>query len=58
MSLGTNIRLARIFSHPSRRLFSVAVDHFVGYPRTMTDGLRDLPKTIAAVVRAVPMRSP
>lgn len=54
MSLGTNIRLARIFSHPSRRLFSVAVDHFVGYPRTMTDGLGDLPKTIAAVVGAGP----
>lgn len=54
MSLGTNIRLARIFSHSSQRLFSVAVDHFVGYPRTMTDGLRDLPGTIAAVVRAGP----
>ena len=54
MSLGTNIRLARVFSHPSQRLFSVAVDHFVGYPGTMTHGLRDLPKTLAAVVRAGP----
>lgn len=54
MSLGKAIRLRRIFSDPSGRLLSVAVDHFVGYPRTMTDGLHNLPKTISEVVAAKP----
>jgi class I fructose-bisphosphate aldolase len=54
MSLGKAVRLQRIFSDPSGRLLSVAVDHFVGYPGTMTDGLANLPKTIAQVVAAKP----
>ena len=54
MSLGKTIRLRRIFSDPSGRLLSVAVDHFVGYPRTMVDGLHNLPKTISAVADAQP----
>ncbi|TGP13866.1 aldolase, partial [Mesorhizobium sp. M1D.F.Ca.ET.234.01.1.1] len=29
MSLGTTVRLARLFSHPSGNLFGGAVDHFV-----------------------------
>ena len=29
MSLGTKVRLARLFSHPSGKLFGGAVDHFV-----------------------------
>ncbi len=54
MSLGKAIRLRRIFSHPSGRLLSVAVDHFVGYPQTMTGGLHNLPGTLADVVAARP----
>lgn len=54
MSLGKNVRLRRIFNDPSGRLLSVAVDHFVGYQKAMTDGLADLPKTIAQVVAAKP----
>ena len=44
MDLGKAIRLHRIFSDPSGRLLSVAVDHFAGYPGTMTAGLHNLPK--------------
>src|ERR1017187_6058178 len=54
MSLGKQIRLNRIFSHPSGRICSVAVDHFVGYAEKLPPGLTDLPKTIAAVVRGRP----
>ena len=33
MNLGKLIRLNRLFAHPSNRLCSVAVDHFIGYGR-------------------------
>ncbi|GAA1310319.1 aldolase [Planotetraspora silvatica] len=52
--LGTAVRLNRIFSNPSGRFFSVAVDHFVGYPRTMQDGLRDLPSMVKTLVDVAP----
>lgn len=52
--LGTAVRLNRIFSHPSGRFFSVAVDHFVGYPRTMQDGLSDLPRMVRTLVGTAP----
>ena len=54
MGLGKSIRLNRIFGHPSGRLCSVAVDHFVGYANEMPPGLADLPKTIAEVVAEGP----
>ena len=54
MSLGKQIRLNRIFSHPSGRFCSVAVDHFVGYSHDMPEGLADLPKAISAIVSAKP----
>jgi class I fructose-bisphosphate aldolase len=54
MNLGKAIRLHRIFSDPSGRLLSVAVDHFAGYEGTMTAGLHNLPKTIAEVAEARP----
>ena len=31
MAVGKKIRLNRIFSHPSGRFLSVAVDHFIAY---------------------------
>ena len=45
MDLGKQIRLKRIFSHPSGRLCSVAVDHFLNYHHEMPAGLRDLPRS-------------
>ena len=44
MNIGKHIRLNRIFSHPSGRLCSVAVDHFIGYgPLLPGGGLSNLP---------------
>jgi class I fructose-bisphosphate aldolase len=54
MGLGKQIRLNRLFSHPSGRFCSVAVDHFVGYSARLPEGLRNLPETIAAVVSGAP----
>ena len=54
MELGKQNRLGRIFSHPSGRLCSVAVDHFVGYSQQMPAGLSDLPKTLARVIAGRP----
>jgi class I fructose-bisphosphate aldolase len=54
MDLGKQVRLNRIFSHPSGRLCSVAVDHFLNYHEDMPEGLRDLPKTIRTVLQAKP----
>ncbi len=54
MGLGKQVRLNRLFSHPSGRLCSVAVDHFVGYSERLPDGLANLPKTLAAIVAETP----
>jgi len=54
MNIGKLTRLNRIFSHPSGRLCSVAVDHFIGYGQGLPDGLRQFKTTLAAVVAAEP----
>ena len=54
MDLAKKIRLNRIFSHPSGRICSVAVDHFVGYQQGLPEGLIDVPKTIGQLVAAKP----
>jgi class I fructose-bisphosphate aldolase len=54
VSLGKQIRLKRIFSHPSGRLCSVAVDHFLNYDQDMPAGLRDLPRVIGALLEGKP----
>jgi len=54
MDLGKSIRLARLFSHASGRLCSVAVDHFIGYQTGLPEGLRDLRTTLDAVVAGRP----
>jgi class I fructose-bisphosphate aldolase len=54
MGLGKQVRLNRLFSHPSGRLCSVAVDHFVGYSEHLPEGLANLPKTLAQVVTGMP----
>ena len=46
MDLGKQIRLGRLFSHPSGRLCSLAVDHFVGYNKGLPVGLRNVPETL------------
>lgn len=54
MSLGKQIRLKRIFSHPSGRLCSVAVDHLLGYSESLPNGLLHLPKTLQAIMDGQP----
>jgi class I fructose-bisphosphate aldolase len=54
MNIGKQIRLNRIFSHPSGRLCSIAVDHFIAYGEGLPTGLRHIRPTLAAVVSARP----
>lgn len=55
MSIGRQIRLNRLFAHPSGRLCSVAVDHFIGYsPETVPEGLRDIAQTLELIVAGRP----
>ncbi len=54
MNLGKLIRLNRLFSHPSGRLCSVAVDHLLGYSHGMPPGLLHIKSTLAAVMAARP----
>ena len=54
MNLGKRVRLNRIFAHPSGRLCSVAVDHFIGYQAGLPEGLRDLPAALRLLVEAGP----
>jgi class I fructose-bisphosphate aldolase len=54
MNLGKLIRLNRLFSHPSGRLCSVAVDHFIGYAQGLPPGLRHIKTTLSAVAAGRP----
>ena len=54
MDLAKQIRLNRLFSHPSGRLVSVAVDHFVGYQKGLPEGLVNVPETIGKLVEGKP----
>lgn len=57
MGLGKQVRLNRIFAHPSGRFFSVAVDHFIGYTNRwegLPVGLRKIKETISAIVEGKP----
>ena len=54
MSVGKETRLRRLFSHPSGRFMSVAVDHFIGYTGRVPPGLRDLANSLAQIVDARP----
>lgn len=53
-SLGKQVRLNRIFSDPSGRILSVAVDHLINYPTGLPGGLREMGKTIEAIIGARP----
>ncbi len=54
MGIGKQIRLQRLFSHPSGRLCSVAVDHFIGYGEGIPPGLWHLRATLEAIVAGRP----
>jgi class I fructose-bisphosphate aldolase len=55
VGIGKAIRLGRLFSHPSGRLCSVAVDHFVNYSKgKLPDGLRRIGKTLEEIVAGRP----
>ncbi len=54
MSLGKLVRLNRLFAHPSGRLCSVAVDHFVAYTEGLPPGLRHIRPTLAAIMAGRP----
>ncbi len=53
-NLGKQVRLNRVFSHPSGRILTVAVDHLINYPTGMPEGLRRLGETIEKVVEGRP----
>jgi class I fructose-bisphosphate aldolase len=48
------VRLNRIFSHPSGRICTIAVDHLIGLRGKLPPGLRTIQATLAAVVAARP----
>jgi class I fructose-bisphosphate aldolase len=54
MNTGKLVRMNRIFSHPSGRLCSVAVDHFIGYAEGLPEGLRRIRATLAAIAAGGP----
>ncbi|MCC6612384.1 MAG: aldolase [Anaerolineae bacterium] len=54
MSLGKQVRLSRIFAHPSGNLCSIAVDHFTIYNIGLPQGLRQIEKTLDAVMAGEP----
>ena len=54
MSVGKQVRLNRLFAHPSGRLCSAAIDHFSIYNEGLPPGLRRLPETLDAVVAGRP----
>ena len=54
MNTGKLVRMNRLFSHPSGRLCSIAVDHFIGYSGGLPAGLRSIQSTLAAIVAGRP----
>jgi class I fructose-bisphosphate aldolase len=54
MNTGKLVRMNRLFAHPSGRLCSVAVDHFIGYAAGLPHGLRAIQPTLAAIVAGQP----
>ena len=54
MDVGKLCRLNRLFSHPSGRLCSVAIDHFIGYQTGLPEGLRDLSEALRLLMAGGP----
>jgi class I fructose-bisphosphate aldolase len=53
-SLGKQVRLNRLFSHPSGRMLGVAVDHLMNYPDGLPQGLKPIAETLRQIVEAAP----
>ena len=55
MDIGKQVRLNRLFSHPSGRMFAVAVDHFINYRlEQLPAGLRDIARTLDLIAAGKP----
>ena len=54
MNTGKLVRFNRIFSHPSGRLCSVAIDHYIGYGDEMPPGLLHIGATSGELVAGRP----
>jgi len=55
MNVGKKVRLNRLFSHPSGRMFAVAVDHFINYRLdTLPAGLRNISRTLELIAAGQP----
>jgi len=54
MGLGKQVRISRLFAHPSGNLCSIAIDHFMVYNMGLPPGLRHIKDTLAAVMAAQP----
>jgi class I fructose-bisphosphate aldolase len=54
MNTGKLVRLGRLFSHPSGRMCSVAVDHYIVYGAGLPEGLRSFRSTVSSIVEARP----
>jgi class I fructose-bisphosphate aldolase len=54
MNIGKLTRMNRIFGHPSGRLCSIAVDHFIAYGERLPGGLRTIQSTMASIIAARP----
>jgi len=55
MNVGKKVRLNRLFSHPTGRLCSVAVDHFINYNLgALPEGLKHIRTTLNAIVQGKP----
>jgi class I fructose-bisphosphate aldolase len=54
LNTGKLVRMNRLFAHPSGRLCSIAVDHFIGYSGGLPPGLRSIQSTLAAIVAGRP----
>jgi class I fructose-bisphosphate aldolase len=54
MNTGKLVRLNRLFSHPSGKLCSIAVDHFMVYDTGLPAGLRSIEQTLDEIVAGKP----
>lgn len=54
MGLGKQVRLSRIFSHPTGRLCSIAIDHYMVYNLGLPPGLAHMKHTLATIMAAQP----
>lgn len=52
--LGKQVRLGRLFRHPSGRFLGVAVDHMINYPSGMPQGLCEIMTTLPKIAAGEP----